>query len=130
MKVWWLDITARIKFGEILPETNYAAHLIFKITPNSSGLDTFQEAFVSVGSLQWKKVVCLKPRLARSSNKCIGWPVERSDGWMELELELGQFYCDNGTGTGNQEVVVSLKDTDDDNKKCGLIVAGIELRPF
>jgi Phloem protein 2 len=126
LKVWWLEITARIRFDELLPETNYAAHLIFKTTPNSRGLDAFQVAMVSSGSLQWKKVVCLKPRVMRSRNKTIGLPVKRLDGWMELEL--GRIYCDDGTR--DTEVAVSLMETDDENEKGGLIVAGIEVRPI
>ncbi|KAJ4781881.1 F-box protein PP2-B11 [Rhynchospora pubera] len=126
LKVWWLEIKARISFSELSPETNYTAHLIYKTAESSTGLDTFQEATVSFGTLQWKKVVCLKPRVARPRNKCIGLPKERPDGWMELEL--GQFYCDDGTG--DREVEVCLMETNDDVKKSGLTVAGLEVRPF
>jgi Phloem protein 2 len=52
--------------------------------------------------------------------------VKRLDGWMELEL--GHIYCDDGTR--DTEVAVSLMETDDENEKGGLIVAGIEVRPI
>ncbi|XP_078150768.1 F-box protein PP2-B10-like [Carex rostrata] len=126
LKVHWLEIKARINLDGFIPETNYAAHLIFKIKSNTCGLDTLQKASISMGGHKWKKIVCIKPRVARPRNKCIGLPVKRSDGWMEIEL--GQFYCNDGTG--NQEVVISFKENNDNIKKSGLIIAGIEVRPI
>ncbi|KAJ4781880.1 F-box protein PP2-B11 [Rhynchospora pubera] len=121
-----LDIKARIKLNELAPETNYSAHLIFKTTASPRHLDTCQEASVSLGTLQWKKVVCIKPRVTRSRNKSIGLPIERPDGWMELQL--GQFYCDDSTG--DREVEVCLMENNQDSEKSGFIVAGVEVRPI
>ncbi|KAJ1700314.1 hypothetical protein LUZ63_000093 [Rhynchospora breviuscula] len=125
LKVWWLDIKARIKLKELLPKTKYTACLIFKTLPRSIGLDAFQEASISMGSLKQKKIVCLSPRVAVPLN--VGLPVRRSDGWMELEL--GQFYCDDNINA-DQEVVVGLMETDNYNMKTGLIVGGLEVRPI
>lgn len=119
-----LEIKGKINCQKLLIEKSYAAYLIFKTTPESYGLDTFQEASVSVGNLQWKKVVCIKPSGARSPYKCVGSPGNLSNGW--IKLELGQFFCDSSTG----EVVIIFKGTDDHNEKSGLIVAGIEVRPI
>lgn len=125
LQVTWFEIKGTLKWEQLSVETNYAAHLIFKTTQNSTGLDTFQEASVSVGSLQRKKVVSINPRLVRPRDKCIGLPIKRWDGWMEMEL--GQFYCDGGTG----EVVISFSENSHQNElKSGLIVAGIEVRPI
>ncbi|XP_078150769.1 F-box protein PP2-B11-like [Carex rostrata] len=124
LKVHWLEIQETISFIRITAETTYAAYLIFKTTPNSICLDTLQEASVSVGDLQLKKDVCIKPRVPNPRNKCNAFPINRSDGWMELEL--GQFYCDGHGG----EVVVSLRDINIKNEKNGLIVAAIEVRPI
>ncbi|KAJ3704690.1 hypothetical protein LUZ61_008395 [Rhynchospora tenuis] len=124
LKVWWLDIKARIKLNELLPKTKYTARLIFKTLPSSTGLDTFQEASVSMGTFKQKKNVCISPSVAVPN---VGLPVRRSDGWMELEL--GQFYCDNNI-TGDREVVVGLMETDNYNMKTGLIVGGLEVRPI
>ncbi|KAJ4801950.1 F-box family protein-like [Rhynchospora pubera] len=126
LKVWWLDIKVRIKLNELLPKTKYTARLIFKTAPTSMGLDAFQEASVSMGSLKQKNVVCISPRVAVPPN--VGLPVRRSDGWMELEL--GQFYCDVDNITGDREVVVGLMETDNNNMKTGLIVGGLEVRPI
>ncbi|KAF3338399.1 hypothetical protein FCM35_KLT17236 [Carex littledalei] len=126
LQVWWLEVHARINFENLSTETEYAVYLIFKTTPSSYGLDTIQEASVSVGSLSRKKFVCSKPSDETSLFTQIGLPVNRPDGWMELEL--GQFNCDHGTS--DQEVVVGFKETNDNNEKSGLIIAGIELRPI
>ncbi|KAJ1695710.1 hypothetical protein LUZ63_012408 [Rhynchospora breviuscula] len=122
LKVWWFDIKVRINFVLLSPETNYAAYLIFRTMAHSEGLDSFQEASVFSDGLR-SKIVCIKPRVAISPNDGIGLPVERPDGWMELEL--GQFYCNQTT---NREVVVCLKETNGNIKKSGLIVAGVEVR--
>lgn len=78
-----------------------------------------------MGSLQWKKVVCVEPKVPQSYDKCMGLPVLRWDGWMEVEL--GQFYSYDAA---NREVVIGFKETNNNNPKRGLIVAGIELRPI
>ncbi|XP_078150767.1 putative F-box protein PP2-B12 [Carex rostrata] len=73
LKVHWLEIQAMISFLS-------GQH---KTTQNSTCLDTLQEASVSVGNLQLKKDVCIKPRVPNPRNKCNAFPVNRSDGWMD-----------------------------------------------
>lgn len=125
-KVWWLEIKATINFRTLSANTKYGAYLIYKTTPDSVGLHVLQEASVSVGSIQEKKNVCLKEsRRAPRNRNVVGLPVEK-DGWMELEL--GQFECDNVTDDKKAEI--SIMETDGHNEKRGLIVAGIEIRPI
>lgn len=122
-----LEIVARINLHELLPEAEryYGAHLIFKVTPDSEGLDTIQKALVYMDECQWTKDVCVNPKVLRPLNRCNIFPINRSHGW--LELELGQFYCNGGMG---HKVVVTFEEIDARNRKSGLIFAGIELRPI
>ncbi|KAF3336544.1 F-box protein PP2-B10 [Carex littledalei] len=124
LQVWWFSIKARKNFLELSANTKYGVYLIFRTKQDSEGLDAIQKASVSVGRKGLKKYVCLKPTTAMPPS--IGLPIKRSDGWTELEL--GQFECDNATG--DKDAVISIEETKDDNKKTGLIVAGIEIRPI
>lgn len=127
----FLDIKATINLVRLSPKTNYAALFIFHIYEQSVGLDSLQEASVSVGiNLQWKKVVCINPDQQKmSGNKYIGLPVERSDGYMELEL--GQFYCHTGIGDVCISLRdISLRDISFQYPRVWFIVAGIEVRPI
>ncbi|KAJ3704691.1 hypothetical protein LUZ61_008396 [Rhynchospora tenuis] len=120
---YWLEINARINLNQLSPGTNYAAYLIFKTTARSEGLSTEQNASVSLD--RFRKLVCLKPSVEKPPNEGTRLPVERPDGWMELEL--GRLCCNEST---DQEAVVCLMETDDYNKKTGLIVLGVQVRPI
>ncbi|XP_078150742.1 uncharacterized protein LOC144546079 [Carex rostrata] len=120
LQVWVLRVEAKIKLDQLSPETNYAAHLIFKTKPNSKGLHEYQRALIYSDGYRWEKNVCISPGVVRPGNKCNVYPVKRSDGWMEIEL--GQFYCDGDAS----EVGVCLEEANTNNKKTGLIISGIE----
>ncbi|XP_078150711.1 F-box protein PP2-B10-like [Carex rostrata] len=124
LEVWWFSIKARRCFLGLSPNTKYGVYLIFRTRQDSEGLDAIQKASVSVGRKGSTKYVCLKPPTATPPG--IGLPVKMSDGWMELEL--GQFECD--IVTGDKDAVISIEETKTDNRKTGLIVAGIEIRPI
>ena len=51
-------------------------------------------------------------------------PRARGDGWMEVEM--GEFFNEQGE---DGSVLCGLKEVDNYNRKSGLIVEGIELRP-
>ena len=51
-------------------------------------------------------------------------PKQREDRW--LEIELGQFF--NGGGE-DDELQINLREVEALNKKTGLVVEGIEIRP-
>ncbi|KAK1283702.1 Serine/threonine-protein kinase [Acorus calamus] len=53
-------------------------------------------------------------------------PHWRGDGWMEVEMEMGEFYVENGA---EGEVDMSLTEVHGGQWKKGLIVLGIEVRP-
>ncbi|KAJ3684916.1 hypothetical protein LUZ61_014080 [Rhynchospora tenuis] len=125
LQVWFLYIEARINLINLSPQTEYAAYLIFKLKSDSKGLNgAYLDASVSLDNTLQENVVCLTPNaVAASANNLIRFPVERSDGWMEVEL--GQFYCDEST---NREAVACLQKTTE-REMSGLVVAGVDVRP-
>ncbi|CAI0551483.1 unnamed protein product [Linum tenue] len=53
-------------------------------------------------------------------------PIERGDGW--LEIELGRFYNEGGNGDGEEMMETCLKEVDGVHLKGGPIVEGIKIR--
>ncbi|CAL9087715.1 unnamed protein product [Musa textilis] len=151
--VCWLEIRGKIESRMLSQKTTYAAYLIFRISDVSHGLGyPPQEASVKVGGHSSTKTVCLQPsdmlshmharrasalfgycvrcrRLmitaeAEEAEEVDGAPQARYDDWMELEL--GEFYIDEGD---DGEVNISLLEMKGGDWKKGLIIEGIEIRP-
>ncbi|KAK3416074.1 hypothetical protein EUGRSUZ_H01640 [Eucalyptus grandis] len=137
-----------ISSGMLLPKTHYAAYLVFKITPASHGFE-FQPVEVEArfaGDEAGKREHSVY--LSRENNNTHGWqswrrfrhagwslmlasaegsgnyPKERRDGWSEIEL--GEFLTKEGQ---DGEVEMSVMETKGGNRKAGLVVEGIEIRP-
>ncbi|KAL1548371.1 F-box protein PP2-B5-like [Salvia divinorum] len=112
-------IEGNIKTKLLSSESCYTAYLVFG----------FAEMYANLNS-----AVSIVRNFYNESG--IGYPEEqakmvkfqegndRDDGWMEIQL--GEFYVDEG---GNGEVQVQLLDTSG-YIKSGLILEGIEFRPF
>ncbi|KAL2325559.1 hypothetical protein Fmac_024617 [Flemingia macrophylla] len=128
--VSWLEIGGKIETKILSAKTVYGAYLIMKISPREYGLDGVAcEVSVEVG----KKVKSGRVFLCRKDEKKkkkhdddddegIGVPMEREDGWMEIEM--GEFW----SGEGEEEVMMSLMEVGY-KLKGGLIIQGIEVRP-
>ncbi|KAM7466111.1 hypothetical protein LguiB_013673 [Lonicera macranthoides] len=114
--VCWLDISGKIQTRMLSPVTNYAAYLVYKVSPSIR--DHIGPVKVSVRFLGDE----VEPEIAVVNLKQHG--NMRTDGWMEIEL--GEFFSDHGDGG---EVEMQLKETEILNGKYGLIVEGIEVRP-
>ncbi|XP_068667164.1 F-box protein PP2-B10-like [Aristolochia californica] len=146
LMVCWLEITGRFDSRLLSPKTTYVAYLVMKIYPEGYGLDHApaelsvklgDQLSVHPGRLKLPSIRRRRPPgpLARLSlwrnayfeENCQAdarFPVERGDGWMELEL--GEFYNDDGK---DGEVEFSLMEVKGGDWKRGLIVDGIEIRP-
>ncbi|CAK7336245.1 unnamed protein product [Dovyalis caffra] len=120
--VWWLDIKWRIEAKNLSPKTTYAAYLVFKFPIFRHGFDMRP---VKLGvHLEGSEVGVTRSVLLDPPANMHRWPLEREDGWMEIEM--GEFYNDK-EGDGN--IVCSVSEADSHNPKHGIIIEGIELRP-
>jgi Phloem protein 2 len=139
-------MVGKINSKALSPKTRYAAYLVYKLTERSSGLGCplgkiKQQAFVTLGKYINERSVCLQTfhgsyigtRLKKwrvpyetveFSNSAAITPVERRDGWKEVEM--GEFYIENEE---DGDVEMRLREVDGQYWKCGLIVQGIEIRP-
>lgn len=133
---WWLEITARISTRMLSTKTTYTAHLILNFANRAYGLDVLpSEVSIEVGNRQVMRgtILLCRPEDSRkqpSERIFMGEeervPRERGDGW--LEIELGEFFND---GLDDREDVrMSVKEVKGVQLKGGLIVEGIELRPW
>ncbi|CAN1858908.1 F-box protein PP2-B10 [Linum perenne] len=130
--ICWLQIQARFPTKFLSPNTTYAAYLVVRLADRAYGLDTLpSHVSVKVGFFESKGEVFLlgsggMRRRVVSLKFGDEVPVEREDGW--LEVELGRFYNEGGCGSG-EEMEMCLKEVDGVHLKGGLIVEGIEIRP-
>ncbi|CAO2151880.1 unnamed protein product [Urochloa humidicola] len=132
LAVCWLDIAGTISSRMLSGDTRYAAYLVFKMADDSFGLDSpLQVASVIVGEDTSTHPVRLQSYAGDEENDATEQeapprlPLERPDGWMELEL--GDWYNHGGDDT---EVCASVKETTfGGNWKKGLIIQGLEIRP-
>ncbi|KAL4318888.1 hypothetical protein GQ457_18G010170 [Hibiscus cannabinus] len=142
VNVCWLEIRGKIAVSMLSPMTHYKAYLVFKPTTGAYGLH-YQAAEVSfgvVGAQVWKRAVLLDadrghPRRVGRLNRCRFLRMQtetakgRGDGW--LEIELGELLNDGSRcSDGETEVEMSVLEVKGGNWKGGLIVQGIEIRPY
>lgn len=139
-----LRIEAKIRTKTLSLYTIYGAYLIIKITNQAFGLDSIPSetslvagddvqintAFFSPKNsrkmqmenlLYMNRMQMLKKRVNAGGNE--RFPVERKDGWMEIEI--GEFYTDEI----DKEITMSLMETKGHQLKGGLTIQGIEIRP-
>ncbi|KAH6816173.1 hypothetical protein C2S51_020993 [Perilla frutescens var. frutescens] len=116
-----LFIEGNIKTKMMSPETSYAAYLVYGFADMYANLrsavsiirkNSYHESSGDDYGDEQAKIV----RFQEGDG--------REDGWMEIQL--GEFYVDFGE---DGELQVQLLDTSG-NSKNGLIVEGIEFRPF
>ncbi|XP_068662968.1 F-box protein PP2-B10-like [Aristolochia californica] len=146
LMVCWLEITGRFNSQLLSPKTTYIAYLVVKIDPEGYGLDnapaelcvklgdqlSVHPALLKLPSIPRRRPTVPMTGLLRWRNSYFeeNWPadgrvpLDRGDGWMELEL--GEFYTDEGN---YGEVEFSLMEVKGGDWKRGLIVDGIEIRP-
>ncbi|KAK6915263.1 Phloem protein 2-like [Dillenia turbinata] len=148
LSVCWLEIRGRIKTSMLSSNTIYAAYLVYKFAAMPYGLD-HHPAELSIGTSAGKtqtRTVILGPERGHRQPRPFGgqanywmrleasaagegerqesYGKERPDGWMEVEL--GEFYSETGE---DGELEMSVMEVKGGNRKGGLIVQGIEIRP-
>ncbi|KAF8038854.1 hypothetical protein BT93_B1416 [Corymbia citriodora subsp. variegata] len=132
----WLEIQGQMPTAMLSPDTLYGAYLIMKISHRAYGLDVMP----SQSSIELQnEVVCtgtavLQQGHRESRNRRrpgvegeAKVPMEREDGWMEVEL--GEFFNGGGGGHNHEVVKVSFKEVKGYQLKGGLVIEGIEVRP-
>ncbi|XP_061342622.1 putative F-box protein PP2-B12 [Gastrolobium bilobum] len=129
VQVCWFEIRGKINAHELSSDTNYAAFLVFKMI-DASGFH-YCPVECSVGTFGGRgctKNVCLDPNLEETQLdarfKGLQRPSVRSDGW--LEIEMGEFF---NSGVEDEEVEMSVKETESNWWKHGFYLQGIEVRP-
>lgn len=140
----WLEIQGMLNTRLLSPGTIYGAYLIVNFAGRAYGLDFLpSEVSLEVGNFRSRGNVYLtRPETKKQDPLGLGYlssasrrrskvseerelvPVERKDGW--IEIEFGHFY-NNHQGDG--EVKMCLKEVKGEHLKGGLLVEGIELRP-
>ncbi|KAL8240199.1 hypothetical protein R6Q59_013554 [Mikania micrantha] len=123
-EVWWLDIYGKLSSVMLSPNTTYAAYLVFRIIRDSSGLSVPAKTILNFGGIisETINVFLQQPELWMGRGAQAQAP--RKDGWMDIKL--GEFYYNDGD---EGEVGMGFQEHDDDVRKQGLIVEGIEIRP-
>ncbi|KAG6530823.1 hypothetical protein ZIOFF_004581 [Zingiber officinale] len=123
LSVCWLEIAGKIESRFLSKKTMYTAYMIYKLNPNSYGLDSnSQKVTVHLGAHSQENRVSLEPDDdEEEEEKKIQL---RGDGW--LEMELGEIYNDQGD---EGEVVIMFRDVEVLHWKKGLVFAGFEIRP-
>ncbi|KAL3750075.1 hypothetical protein ACJRO7_011110 [Eucalyptus globulus] len=132
----WLEIEGRMPTAMLSQNTLYEAYLIMKISHRAYGLDVMP----SQASIELKnQVVFTSTAILQQGHQESRYkqepgvegeekvPMEREDGWMEVEL--GEFF-NGGYGGDHHEVVkVSFKEVKGYQLKGGLVIEGLEVRP-
>ncbi|VFR01735.1 unnamed protein product [Cuscuta campestris] len=145
--ICWLEMTGKMKTRMLSPHTTYVAYFVFKLAGRAFGLDSLpSEITIKVGGYESHKIAYLRRKpdakqallervflqnrmeILRSrleeGQECV--VRERGDGW--LEIELGEFYNDDGNDQ-DKEVEMCVREVKGGHLKGGLIVEGFELRP-
>ncbi|MCD9638068.1 hypothetical protein HAX54_021773 [Datura stramonium] len=153
LDVCWFDISGKINTNMLSPDTRYGAYLVFTTKFRTYGFEN-QPAESSVGIAGHEREtqpVHLDPQgghrryryqvvprrlgifthhMAHILRQEVEdtpkghYPKQRSDGWTEIEL--GEFFVKKGQ---EAEIEMSLKEVKGGDRKCGLIVEGIDIRP-
>lgn len=139
-----LHIKCNVQTEILSPKTKYAVYLVFGTKQMNYGLDSefkgsvrFVSENVSIvnkyGYDIWS--VCLTTRKQGISNRMRRkkevdfsfYPKQRMDGWKEIFL--GEFF-NNDDELKNGEIEIQLYEKGKGVLKTGLIIEGIEIRPF
>ncbi|KAF8038853.1 hypothetical protein BT93_B1415 [Corymbia citriodora subsp. variegata] len=132
----WLEIEGQMPTAMLSPNTLYEAYLIMKISHRAYGLDVMpsqasielqnQVVFTSTAILQKGHQESRNRRRPGVEGEA-KVPMEREDGWMEVEV--GEFFNGGGGGHNREVVKVSFKEVKGYQLKGGLVIEGIEVRP-
>ncbi|XP_024931811.3 F-box protein PP2-B10 [Ziziphus jujuba] len=117
-EVWFLHIKGQIRTNMLSSKTTYGVYFVYKF---AESISEFHEEPVEL-CVKFKKQQKGKGpgNYLDPSQPC----QDGREGWREIEM--GEFFIEHGE---NEKVVCILMQKDNDVKKAGLIVDGIEFRP-
>lgn len=147
--VCWLDIKGTIPTKSLSQNTTYGAYFVFKLVKEDYTGFEFIPMKVCVSEADEDglpinrdhhpmvtKLVYLKSlegsRFSRDPED-LPLPVDREDGWMEIEMGTYQVGSDDNDGAFCKKGLVlemTLREIERLNGKEGLLIQGIELRPL
>ncbi|KAL6189635.1 hypothetical protein ACLB2K_041021 [Fragaria x ananassa] len=153
--VCWLEIYGRMEMRSLSPNTAYAGYLVYMFSEEATNYEgtgrNHYEAFPVKLSVKFfgneetlieshdeedAELLLSTRRTAADAaasmdysvgNKRQRFPMERNDGWMEIEI--GEFYCGQ-SDNDNCLVQVGVKEIESGSWKFGLVIHGIEIRPI
>ncbi|XP_042389408.1 putative F-box protein PP2-B12 [Zingiber officinale] len=126
VSVCWLEIVSSIDSRLLSQKTMYTAYMIYKLNPDSYGLDSnSQKASIKLGAHSQENRVSLEPDDEEDEEEEEEKQIQlREDGW--LEMVLGEIYNDQGD---EGDIEIKFLDTEELHWKKGLVFAGFEIRP-
>ncbi|XP_074577717.1 putative F-box protein PP2-B12 [Curcuma longa] len=126
VSVCWLEITSSIDSRLLSQKTMYTAYMIYKLNPDSYGLDSnSQKASIKLGAHSQEQRVSLIPDDEEDDEDEVEKQIQlREDGW--LEMVLGEIYNDQGD---EGDIEIKFLDIEELHWKKGLVFAGFEMRP-
>ncbi|XP_074576783.1 F-box protein At2g02240-like isoform X2 [Curcuma longa] len=126
VSVCWLAIISNIDSRLLSQKTMYTAYMIYKLNPDSYGLDSnSQKASIKLGAHSQEQRVSLIPDDEEDDEEEVEKQIQlREDGW--LEMVLGEIYNDQGDAG---EIEIKFLDIEELHWKKGLVFAGFEMRP-
>lgn len=153
--VCWLEIYGRMEMRSLSPNTAYAGYLVYMFSEEATDYvgtgrnyyETFpvklsvkffgnEETLIEAHDEKGAELLLSTRRTTADAaasvdysvgNKRQRFPMERNDGWMEIEI--GEFYCGQ-SDNDNCLVEVGVKEIESGSWKFGLVIHGIEIRPI
>ncbi|KAL1813119.1 hypothetical protein ACET3Z_023184 [Daucus carota] len=142
ISVWWFEIHGRISTSLLSGDTVYTTYLVYKPTKTLHGFEDLpleisvgidgeesikRNVFVDPEGVVQRENVTRPRRMGLFHNFRGGRqnPRTRKDGW--LEIELAEYYNKEGE---NRELQIILWEEKSGNRKSGLIIQGLEIRPM
>ncbi|KAH7521815.1 hypothetical protein FEM48_Zijuj07G0072200 [Ziziphus jujuba var. spinosa] len=118
-EVWFLHIKGQIRTNMLSSKTTYGVYFVYKF---AEIISEFHQEPVEL----WVKLKGQKKGKGPSNYLDPSQPYQdgRGEGWREIEM--GEFFIEHGE---NDKVLCILMQDDNEVKKAGLIVGGIEFRP-
>lgn len=124
--MYFLAVIAEIATEKLSAGMRYAVYLVYKLARTTTGLKGFQTSSVR---LYGERIVATNKVSVDPTGRGaagVAFPVTRGDGWMELKL--AELAVDELVS--EKAVIVDFREENDIYKKSGLIIEGIEFRPY
>ncbi|GLT87643.1 hypothetical protein SLE2022_057160 [Rubroshorea leprosula] len=123
LDVCWFGINGRISTCKLSSMTHYKAYLVFKLSARVYGFrNQPTKATILLSGTEVSQQTVILHSVVEDVRNDYQYPIERQDGW--LELELGEFFNEGGEDGQLEIQILNFNDS----WKSGVIIEGIEIR--